>query len=171
MSQEFTMLLIVLVGAVALVSLFLVIGVLFERTIKESQQIASRIPGRAFLLGLVNTLFLGVILVVFVALSEWMIAYPPIFYLPALVALALFAAGATLGLASIAPLIGARLFPERDGWQTTILGGLALTLASLVPFIGWFGLLPYVTLLGFGALLIALFQRFRPSRKDETTAE
>ncbi len=69
-----------------------------------------------------------------------------------------------LGLAGAVKLIGERLLPERSHHQQMVWGGLATVLGCLTPFIGWFGLFPYVALLGFGAFILSWF---RPAGRTE----
>ena len=75
--------------------------------------------------------------------------------------------GCVLGLA----LVGAGGLAGRIGstlrrptapsapWQDLVRGGVALELACLVPFVGWFVLTPAVLTSGLGAGLLALFRR------------
>jgi hypothetical protein len=48
----------------------------------------------------------------------------------------------------------------------TAYGAVILALACALPFIGWFGLLPYAGLLGIGAFILSFFQRQHSERQD-----
>ncbi len=162
MEQPFTLLIAVLLGlallAVSLIAFFGVLAALFGRRVERARQLAAQTPARAFLVGLVNCLFLGAISLGLIALSR---AIGPIAALPALAILAVLAIGLAFGLAGVAQLLGERLFPGRDGLARTALGTLALALGCVLPYAGWYGLLPYLALLGLGAFVIGLVQDAR----------
>jgi len=74
------------------------------------------------------------------------------------VALLLLLLPAFLGSAGLALRIGSGLAAPRDAaepWRRVLRGGLALAPTFLVPFLGWFVLLPWVLVSGFGAALLA----------------
>ena len=56
-------------------------------------------------------------------------------------------------------IVGARLMPGGQGLRPAIWGTVALTLGCLTPYVGWFGLLPYVVIRGLGAFVLTLFGR------------
>jgi len=157
MAQIIELLLAVVLSGVSIVALLAVVGALFPRTVENGRQVAERMPGRAFLLGLVNALFLTAVFFASYALGSNLDLF--ILYLPGLGALALAVAGATFGLVSLVNLVGSRLFPERFGLDRTARAGFILVLACWTPFVGWFALLPYALSLGLGAVIIGLFQR------------
>lgn len=56
------------------------------------------------------------------------------------------------GLSGFATLIGERLWPgESEPWRHTRNGGLVLVCCALLPAVGWFILLPLLTVVGMGA--------------------
>jgi len=56
------------------------------------------------------------------------------------------------GLSGLATVIGERLWPREDEpWRHTRNGGLVLVCCALLPAVGWFILLPLLTLVGMGA--------------------
>lgn len=56
------------------------------------------------------------------------------------------------GLSGLATVIGERLWPREDEpWRQTRNGGLVLVCCALLPVVGWFILLPLLTLVGMGA--------------------
>lgn len=141
-------------GTLSITALFAVLGALFPRPIEHASAVAGALPGRALLVGLINVLFFGALGAVLGGIAEtsgrWGVG------LLALLAGALLAAAAALGLAAVARQIGGRLAPERGPQAQAAVGAVALCLACLTPYVGWYGLLPYVTLLGVGSLVISL---------------
>ena len=82
---------------------------------------------------------------------------------PALLVLALIAVAVAFGLAGLVQLIGSRLIPERPGLRRTAAATLALGWACTLPFIGWFGLLPFAAALGMGAFMLTFFTQPGPT--------
>ncbi len=146
------------IGAViSLIALLTALYGLFPGTVAATRQMAETAPGRSLGLGVVNLLFLAAIALGFIALAEGLgldAAGVPLVLLILLVGFGLHVA-----LAGVAQLIGARLNPEWTPLQRSLRGGAALVLAALTPVVGWFVLLPYALLLGFGALILALWER------------
>lgn len=158
--EGLSLLITIIVLGLCLVALFAVLEVLFPRRVERTRQAADAMPGRAFLIGLVNFIFLAALVMGFSALGQNLGV--PLFFLPALIFLVLLSIGLVFGLAGVVELAGERLFPEREALQRTVWGTSALYLACLTPFVGWFGLLIYVGLLGLGAFVVGFFQRPRP---------
>ncbi len=152
MSEATALVILAPLVALTLVALFVAMGALFPRQIADVQSKSSDMPGRSFLLGLVNVVFLSVIAAALSGAGDF----------PQLIALLLFAIlviGLAFGLAGMAPLIGERLLPESSGVRQTGWGAAIMVVASLTPFIGWFLLFPYLSFRGLGALLLGLFAR------------
>ena len=152
-------------SAVCLIALFVALETLFPRLVERTRHTADASPGRSFVVGLVNLLFFGSVATGFAALNEGLGAN--VFLLPALVILALLAAALTLGLSGMAALAGGRLLPEGHPWRRVMWGGIVLTLGSLTPFIGWFGLFPYLGITGLGAFILGWFRRSAPPEPDD----
>jgi hypothetical protein len=77
---------------------------------------------------------------------------------------------ANCGVAGLVTVVGERL-AEASGnkdsqqpWRATLRGGVALGLASLLPILGWFVILPAAVIIGGGANLLSLARRFAGSR-------
>jgi hypothetical protein len=143
-----------LLGA-TLVGLFVVMNALFTSWIARTCEAAETQAARSFLVGLVNLIFVGALIFAIIALTDST-------GLDFLIVLAVLLAGAlviclTFGLGAMAQIIGARILPGGQGLRPLICGTVALTLGCLAPYVGWFGLLPYVALRGLGALVLALF--------------
>jgi hypothetical protein len=60
----------------------------------------------------------------------------------------------SLGMTAMVQLTGERLFPQMRPVSRTAAGSAVLFVACLTPYVGWFGLFPYVTLRGLGAFLL-----------------
>lgn len=82
---------------------------------------------------------------------------------PHAVMLGVSALAALLGLCASSEGLGRRLsmLSGRDGGRVTQLvgGWAALGLASLVPIVGWFVVLPYAVISGLGATVLGFFHR------------
>jgi hypothetical protein len=77
---------------------------------------------------------------------------------------------ANIGVAGLATTIGRRLPSPTDQlspWRATLRGGIALELTYLLPFLGWFIVLPAATIIGTGAFNAGLLSRL----KIQTTAQ
>src|SRR5207302_9607774 len=91
-------------SAVCLVALFLVLELLFSRRVARTRRAAETMPARAFLLGLVNFLFLGALTLVAGGLGENR-QLPPL-QLISLLLLVLLLGLVTFGLSGMAQLTG-----------------------------------------------------------------
>ena len=151
MSEIQALILLPLVS-LTLVALFVAMGALFPKQIADVKSKGSDMPGRSFLLGLINVVFISVLAAALSGGGEF----------PQLLGLILFAVlviGLAFGLAGMAPLIGERLLPETSAVRQTGWGAATMVMASLTPFIGWFLLFPYLSFRGLGALILSLFSR------------
>lgn len=152
MPEAFALLILAPLAVVTLVPLFVMMGVLFPRQIGSVKSTSSAMPGRSFLLGLINVLFLSVIIAVLSGGGDFL----------QLLALLLFAAlviGLAFGLAGLAPLVGERLLPDAGPTRQAAWGATTMVTASLTPFVGWFLLFPYLAFRGLGAFILAQFGR------------
>ena len=150
-----------LYGSLALVALFLVLVGLFPGAAARTQAMAEAMPGRSFVVGLVNLIFGAAVIVALLALAQW--THIQVLGLPALAVLGIWAAAVIFGLSGLVQLLGARLLPSRPGPRRTIAATLALGWACTVPFVGWFGVLPLAAAWGLGAFILTFFtQPARP---------
>ena len=72
--------------------------------------------------------------------------------------------GALVGSAGLARRIGAGLPSPTDTerpWRQVLRGGIVLSLTFLLPFVGWFLILPLSLLSGFGTALGAIYSLWR----------
>jgi hypothetical protein len=65
----------------------------------------------------------------------------------------------SFGLAAMSHQLGERIFSSVSVWQQIIWGTVSLSLACAVPFVGWFLLLPYVSFISIGAVILGFFRR------------
>jgi len=164
MNELFRLVLWVIVLAITLIGFFLVLGVLFPTQLGKTRTALQSMPGRAFLLGLVNFAFFGLIDFFLFFLTDAGAGRVTgvlrgILFFPALIILALLAITLSMGLTSMSKLLGERILPDLSSLKQAIWGCVFLVLACAVPFVGWFLLLPYIGLMSIGAFLLSLFQR------------
>ena len=69
--------------------------------------------------------------------------------------------GIVFGLGGAVRVTSERLFPDAPGFRRITWGALTLTLACVLPFVGWFALLPFLCLLGLGAFILSFFRSNR----------
>jgi hypothetical protein len=134
-----------LLGA-TLVGLFVVMNALFTSWIARTCEVAETQAARSFLVGLVNLV---------IALAD-NTGLDFVIVIAVLLAIVLVI-GIAFGLAAMVQVVGARLLPGGQGLRPLLWGTVALALGCLAPYVGWFGLLPYVGLRGLGAFVLALF--------------
>jgi len=75
---------------------------------------------------------------------------------------------ANSGVAGLVTVVGERLasgnIDSPQPWRATLRGGVVLGLASLLPILGWFVILPVALIIGCGANLLSLLRAFAGSR-------
>jgi hypothetical protein len=157
MEQGLTLLILLIFGSLCLVALFVVVNVLFQGFVSGIRLAAHETPGRALLVGLVNFVFLALLAMVLGRAAQNLGLQ--FLGLLAMLFVVLLVIGVTFGLAGMVELVAERLVPDYTGWRRTAGGAAAMTLACITPYVGWFGLLPYVGLRGLGALILSLFAR------------
>jgi hypothetical protein len=159
---------IVLLLTISFAAYFLVIGALFANRVTKTKRVINQMPGRSFGVGLVNFLFFGVILIVLFTITDGNAnrvssVVRIILLIPTLTLTALLTAVLSLGLAGMVNLLGERIFPEFNTLKRSVGGSVVLSFACALPFVGWFLLLPYAGLIGFGAVILGFFQRETPT--------
>lgn len=150
--------------AVSLTAFFAVLNVFFPRRIERTRRMVEELPGRSFAIGLVNCIFFAILLAVFMALGRGLRG--DAMGLLGLIVLIPFAIGVIFGLAGLVELVGARLAAQESGLRRTAWGAVGLELACALPFVGWFGLAPFLLVLGVGAFITGLFYRQRPAAEE-----
>ena len=151
---------IIILLTIGLAAYFLVIGALFANRVTRAQRVINQMPARAIGVGLVNFLFFGVIAMILFSVAENTNgAIKVILTLPALLITVLLAITLSLGLAGMVNVLGERILPEHSSLKKSEWGSVILSFACALPFVGWFLLLPYAALLGFGAVILGFVQR------------
>jgi hypothetical protein len=161
--QFLNLILIILFGGAAMLALLAAVHLLLPRPVENARAILEGRMGRVFLLGLVNLIFFGAVIIVLVWLANlirnnWS-GLAGILGLIALVILLALGVFALNGLAGLTTLLGTRIGPAKSPMWSDLRGGLLLVLACLTPYIGWFVFTPFVLSLGLGASILALFRR------------
>lgn len=142
-------------GVPCLMAFFAVLAALFPRAVERTRKVIDDQPLRAFLVGLVNLIFLVALALGLGSLRDsldW--AFLAIVQLLVLTVLLV---GVTFGLAGLVQVLGVRLAPSRGPIGRTMWGTGALALACLIPYVGWFGLLAYAMMLGMGGFILSWF--------------
>jgi hypothetical protein len=105
-------------------------------------------------------LFFGLIIIVLIA-KVIEATGAGVLWLPALALLAVLAIALSTGLSATAARIGARALPAHGPVRQAFGGGVLLYWAALLPFVGWFLLLPFLACMGVGAGVLALRRETR----------
>ncbi|NWG06451.1 MAG: hypothetical protein HXY35_07165 [Chloroflexi bacterium] len=151
---------IVILLTIAFAAYFLVWGAFFSNRVGKTQRALRQALGRSFWVGLVNFLFFGVIALLLFSVAENVgSVFRVILMTPALIIAASLSIMLSFGLAGMVNLLGERIFPDHPAWKKTLWGTVSLAFACALPFVGWFLLLPYAGLTGFGAVILSFFQR------------
>lgn len=153
MEQLLGLLLAVPLLTATLVGLFVVMNALFAAGIARTCEAAETQAARSFLVGLVNLVFFGALVVGLLALID-NTGLDFLLVLPILLAIALVI-GIAFGLAAMVQIVGTRTVPGGPGLRSLVWGTILLTFGCLAPYVGWFGLLPYVALRGLGGVVLA----------------
>ncbi len=164
MDELFGLLIAVPLLGATLVGLFMVMNVLFTSWIARTCEVAETQAARSFLVGLVNLIFVGALIAAIIALAD-NTGLDFVIVLAILLAIVLVI-GIAFGLAAMVQLVGTRILPGGQGLRSLIWGTILLTLGCLTPYVGWFGLLPYVALRGLGAFVLALFASRRKAQAE-----
>jgi MFS family permease len=151
---------IVLMGA-GLAACVVLCNALFPDFVRRARDQATQHTRRAFVIGLINWLFFGLI-----ALALLGARFTPLRVVGVIVAtivLTFIALGATV----IALWVGERLRPNDPSVTRQVLAGIVtLEVAEIVPFVGWIVVPLFSTSIGLGAVILALFQRKKSPAVD-----
>jgi hypothetical protein len=162
MADVFMYLFLILGALIIAVSYWLLAEALFGRIVRRARDLYATRPIRVIIVGAVTGIpatFLGIALA-----SNGAAASIGIPLLSATVLSGLF------GSAGLARLVGEGLPSERDArepWRAVLRGGSVLSIACVLPFAGWFVLIPVILGSGLGALILAL----KPTRTKQPTTE
>jgi hypothetical protein len=152
-------LLLAAASGLSIAMLFVGMQVYFGAFLEGVEQAADEHPGRSFLTGLVNAIFLilvGYLLVTWAQSTGFSLlgAIGFIFWF-------VLALGVMFGLAGMVLLARTRIYGQSAGWRPVANSGGILFLACLAPYVGWFGFLPYLILRGVGAVMIHSLKAYR----------
>ena len=143
-----------------LIPYFIVLGALFPARIEKIKEVINRIPGRSFMIGLVNFLFFLAVALLLFSLSGQADGFlKSILLIPALAITIILCVSLSLGMTGMVVVIGERITPTQSPWRQTLWGALLLGLGCAVPLLGWFLLLPAAAWTGMGAFIIVYFQK------------
>lgn len=152
--------LFVLFGSAGLISILAAVNLLFPAPVRRAREALEASLGRAFLLGLVNGLFVLVIGALFMRLGEGVGgiigAILILLLLCLLLGLVVFL---TIGLSAFTQLVGERMSPGKSAFANHLRGGILIVLAGLTPYLGWFVFTPFVLFTGLGAAIQSLLRR------------
>ncbi len=146
--------------AIALPGLLLAWALLLPAQVERARLRIERTPWRCLGLGLAATL-LALLPV------GGLLAMPGLLQLAGWVGLSMLLATASLGGAGLAAVMGHRLSKGPVSTLTPaalLRSAVALELAAIVPLVGWFVLLPLLSLLSVGAAILAVL-RPAPARR------
>ncbi len=167
--NEPTLLLLVVLLGFCLVAFFITLEALFGGFVGGITRSAEEKPGKAFWVGLVNTVFLIAIAMGLISLGENSVL-GLVLGVPGFAIGIFVAAGIVFGLTGMVRLFAGLAFPGKEGLKSQASGAGVLILACLLPFIGWFGLFPYLAFRGFGAFILHLMERYRANRMKKQEA-
>ncbi len=155
MGEMMALFAVITVSAATTAALLVLLPFLIPRRVTQVGQIMQAMPGRSFIIGLVNALFFLVIAAVLAQGGDGG------GLLALLLVLALLALAA-VGLAGLVMVLRQRIYPQAEnvtGMQLLIKTAVLLVAAALLPFLGWFVLAPILLLIGLGAAIMTLVRR------------
>ncbi len=158
MNETITGLLLVTLSLMCLTAYLTVWRALFAERIASLQSIAASTPLRAFVIGLINLTFFGLVALALASIAGRGGA-AALLWLPALIALVCLIVALSFGLSAFAQTLGERLLPSTRPLRQSLIGALLLIGGSLLPVAGWLVLLPFVACVGVGAFVMGLMRR------------
>lgn len=156
MADAFAIFFSVLGGILGHVALWLLCRGLFPKTSKMAGEAIDRSVFIPFLVGIP----LSVVAMVAIVIVSSVLG--GLGHALGVTAACVFVFYAHIGLSGIVGVVGARLgSPDAPSspWAATLKGGAALSFAWVLPFLGWFGLIPLSIVVGAGATTIGIFNR------------
>lgn len=158
MAEGLSIIIIILFSWGTLAALLVLLPALLPGRVARAQQLVQNRPGRSFVIGLVNALFFGVLILIFSQGGD-------LGSLIALIILLALLAVTAVGLAGINQIVQGRLYPNDGGVKVGLKTAVLLIAGGLVPLLGWLVLTPIMLLISLGAGIITLVRR----KKAETT--
>lgn len=165
MTDLISAVILALLGFVTFVALLTTLTYLIPQRAERARQILQEKPGRAFIIGLVNLLFFGVLAAVFSQGGD-------VGGLLGLIILLTLLGLATIGLVGLLLLLRHRFYPPHEETNHSLLAvtvrSSAILMAGLLaPVVGWFILTPMLLILGLGAGIMALARFGRSPGKTQ----
>ena len=164
--ENILIILITILGLITLVAALIFTRALFPARVEKVRSTLEANWKRSFWLGLINTILITIIVIGLSSLGDG----SPFFYIPSFLIYGAFLIGLLYGLSAFNIYLGERLFADLTPVKRDIRAGAVWLLTSLLPFVGWFLLFPYIISLSVGAVVITLFQN-RKKRKQEKEAK
>jgi hypothetical protein len=153
MNEPLIVLMLIVVISACLVALFVLVQGLFPRHIAWTSRAAQESPGRAFMLGVANAVFLGAVSLALLSGGQ-----PFVQFVGGVVGAALLI-GVSFGLSGMVQLVGQRILPEASSLRRILASSVVVIAACLVPYLGWFVLFPYLALRGLGAWILGWYRQ------------
>jgi hypothetical protein len=169
MDQFFPILILIITTGICLVALFTTLHAFFTRILERTRSTAAERASRSFLTGLVNALFFVAVTVGFLAIGQN--AGGEVLFILAFIIGLLLLVGILFGTTAMVLLLKERLFPGQLGNRPMAWAGGIATLACITPYLGWFGLFPYMIFRGMGAFVITLVEIWREGREAKVTEQ
>jgi len=169
MDQLINLILLVASGIATVVAFLAAINLLLPEPVRKVQQNLEDSLGRSTLLGLVNFLFFGALMVLAAWLADKLgnVVAGVFVFLAGLIGLGIIVL-AVFGLVAFANLLGNRIGGEPGTpFKANLRGGLLLILAGIAPYVGWLIFTPLVVWAGLGAAI----QAFIPRRNASVSIE
>jgi hypothetical protein len=147
------------------IAFFLIIEALFAKIVEQCHVIVEENTGRSFWIGLVNTIFFSALIALFLFLADRI--GQPLIAITSVILFVIFIIGMIFGLAAVIQVIGDKVFTDYSGFRKKSFSAGLILLGCLTPYIGWFGLLPYILIVSFGAFAIRTFTYYRKRKTME----
>jgi hypothetical protein len=157
MNEILGLILLIVPVAAALAAFVVVMHMLFPARLAKTRAVLDARPGRAGVVGLINLLFFFAVAAGLFALGQ-NTGLQIIALLGVLVLLAVVV-GLVFGLSAFIAKVGHTLKPGSGPVVQALWGAATVGLACLLPYVGWFGLLPVIAVLGLGSFILALTQK------------
>ncbi len=168
MNNFFELITVVLFSGMSLLAFFSVVVLLLPAPITKVQLTLEKSGGRSILLGLVNFIFLSILVILSIWLGERFGGFvAAVCALIALLSAIAFASLTVLRLIATAQLLGLRSGKESAPFVVILRGGGLLLLAGLTPYVGWFLFTPLAVWASLGAAILT----FLPKRKVSLPTE
>ncbi len=163
--NPFSFLVIALIVGAGLAALTVLCNTLLPDFVRRGRDNAAQHPHRAFLIGLVNLLFFGLITVALLAARVVLIKAIGVIVATTLLTFLV------LGAATIARLVGERLRPgDANSTRQVIAGIVTIEFAEMFPLVGWIVVPLLAASTGLGAVILTLFKWRAVTSQDAPTA-